>query len=151
MTIELNGHVLTRRKGKWANDGEVIYVGKKATLTVYGGNAGDTTHGSDIRHVEKAYVQSGSSFERENVMFYGGMIHGGNSSNGAGGIHMKSDSKVYLYDTTVAGNRAEQTWNQDGYGGVYTERYNDITQAGTTIIRGNSSKSYTEDNFRSQP
>ena len=119
VTIELNGHVLTRRKGKWANDGEVLYVGKKATLTVYGGTKENPELGSDIKHVEKAYVADPDhgDFHREDVTFYGGMIHGGNSSNGAGGIHMKKGARVNLYYTTVAGNRAEQTWNSDGYGG----------------------------------
>ena len=117
--IELNGHVLTRDKGKWANDGEVIYVGKNSTLTVYGGYKEDPTYGSETKHTLKAYVADTEDrdFHRQNVTFYGGMIHGGNSSNGAGGIHMKSGSRVNLYCTTVAGNRAEQTWNTDGYGG----------------------------------
>ena len=118
VTIELNGHVLTRNKGKWANDGEVVYVGKNSTLTVYGGTKDDPALGSNIEHTLKAYVADWSGdFHREEVTFYGGMIHGGNSSNGAGGIHMKKNSRVNLYYTTVAGNRAEQTWNMDGYGG----------------------------------
>ena len=98
VTIELNGHVLTRRKGKWANDGEVLYVGKKATLTVYGGTKENPELGSDIKHVEKAYVADPDhgDFHREDVTFYGGMIHGGNSSNGAGGIHMKKGARVYM-------------------------------------------------------
>ncbi len=119
MTVELNGHIMTRRKSKWENDGEVIFVGKNATLTVYGGTVSDPASGSDIQHVEKAYVAKPDKedFKREDVTFCGGMIHGGNSSNGAGGIHMKSSSRVNLYYVTVAGNRAEQTWNMDGYGG----------------------------------
>ena len=175
MNIELNGHVLTRRKGGWDNDGEVIYVGKNAALTFYGGTSAHPDAGSDIAHVEKAYVAGNEDFSRKDVTFYGGLIHGGNSSNG--GIHMKSGSRVNLYYVTVAGNRAEQTWNMDGYGGgvnnyndnntidcctvwdnyagdsggagggVYTECTNNITLSGSTIIRGNHSKSHDSDNM----
>ena len=117
VTVELNGHVLTRRKAKWSSDGEVIYVDKNASLTVYGGTKQNPSQNSGTSHSEMAYVSKKGDFERKAVTFKGGLIHGGNSSNGAGGIHMKEKSKVRLYYTTVAGNRAEQTWNADGYGG----------------------------------
>ena len=120
VTVELNGHVLTRDMGKksWKNDGEVFYVGKGATLTVYGGTADNPALGADTAHTKKGYTTiRNKDFDYTNVSFTGGMIHGGNSSNGAGGIHMKEKAKVNLYYTTVAGCRAEQTWGSDGYGG----------------------------------
>lgn len=117
VSVELNGHVLTRRKAKWSSDGEVIYVDKNASLTVYGGTKDSPSSNSGTTHSEQAYVAKKGGFDRKAVAFKGGLIHGGNSSNGAGGIHMKEGAQVNLYYTTVAGNRAEQTWNSDGFGG----------------------------------
>ena len=119
MSIELNGHMMTRNKASESNDGEVIYVNKNAQVSIYGGNVDHPEEGSGLKHTVKAYVAKPDKddFSRENVTFYGGLIHGGNSSNGGGGIHIKENAKVSMYYVTVGGNRAEQTWGSDGYGG----------------------------------
>ncbi|WP_407384852.1 hypothetical protein [Ruminococcus sp.] len=119
MTVELNGHYMSRGRGKnsWENDGEVICVGEGGTLNVYGGTKEEPSLGCDTTHSLYGYTHGNETFDYTTLTFKGGVIHGGNSSNGGGGIQMKAKSKVNLYYTTIAGNRAEQTGGSDGYGG----------------------------------
>lgn len=120
LTVELNGHVLSRNMGKkdWKNDGEVFLVDAGGTLNVYGGTKDDPALGSDTPHSLNGYTtKRKKDFDYTTVSFTGGVIHGGNSSNGSGGINMKEKARVNLYYTTIAGCRAEQTWGTDGYGG----------------------------------
>ena len=67
VTIDLNGYDIDRRLSKAESDGEVIYLSRDASLTI------------------KDTSSSGS-----------GAIRGGYSSNGAGGIHAKAGSRIYL-------------------------------------------------------
>ena len=67
MVFDLNGHYLNRtRNGKQTNDGEVIYVGNGAILTIKDSNP--ESQGFDG--------------------IAGGVISGGASGNGAGGVHV---------------------------------------------------------------
>ena len=61
-----------------------------------------------------------------------------------GGINNYNDFNT-IDSCTIYRNYAHDTGG--GGGGVYTEKYNDIALSGTTIIRGNSSESYDDDNM----
>lgn len=119
VTVELNGYIISRGKGMtdWQNNGEVINVGENAVLSVYGGTKENPAQRCDAAHILHAYLIENNALNYKQIFFKGGAIHGGNSSNGAGGIHMKEKSRVNLYYTTVAGCRSEQTVFLDGYGG----------------------------------
>ena len=111
VTLNMNGHMYNRGLSSYKSDGEVIWVGSNATLTINGGDKG-------ISHTVGVYNGTSTS-TRNNTSktFAGGLIAGGYSSNGAGGIHVKSDVNLILNDVTIAGCRAEQNWGSDGYGG----------------------------------
>ena len=119
LTLELNGYVLTRNLADQKGDGEVIQVDTKAKLTVYGGNKDNLTFNSNKEHSVNVYVANADryGYTRKSKTLSGGIINGGNSSDGGGGIHMEENTKVYLYNVTIAGNRAGAKTVEFGDGG----------------------------------
>ncbi len=120
VTVNMNGHSVNRHlasldSGESKKNGEVFCVNDEATLTI---NGGDKTikHGG---YVAASDNEDGVWYEQANndqTPIYGGVIVGGYSTNGAGGIHMKKKSNVTLNDVTIAGNKADY-WGGDGNGG----------------------------------
>lgn len=111
VTINMNGHSINRHIASdgyknSVGDGEVFFVEKNAVLTINGGS-------SDITH--NGRISNGVWYEDANATsmpIKGGVIVGGNSTNGAGGIHIKKGANVNLNNVTLAGNMAD-----DKYGG----------------------------------
>ena len=107
ISIELNGHTINRQLGgNVQNDGEVFYLSENATLTLTGNNQKDT------QFKFKGY--DGSNDLIDITYNTGGLVTGGASSNGAGGIHMKKSSKLYLENVAVAGNCGASIFTHDG-------------------------------------
>lgn len=97
VTIDLNGYCISRGLYYAANDsvsnGEVIYLSKDASLTIK-----DTSPTGD------------------------GRIEDGNSSNGAGGIHAKPGSRIYMYGGQIAYCQTNNSFLFRGKGGgVYLD------------------------------
>ncbi len=92
MTINMNGHTIDRGLGD-SNEysGEVIYVKSDADLTINGGKDGDT--------IVKSSENPG------NIPM--GKISGGNSDNGAGGIHIQDGARVTLNNVNLIGNAVD--------------------------------------------
>lgn len=94
VTIDLNGHNISRNLYYASNDdvsnGEVIYLEKDASLTIK-----DTSAAGN------------------------GRIEDGNSSNGAGGIHAKPGSRIYMYGGEISYCRST-SWTCCG-GAVYLD------------------------------
>ena len=92
ITINLNGHNINRGLGDNNEyDGEVIYVDDNADLIINGGKDGDPI------------VKSSENTEGIPM----GMITGGNSDNGAGGIHIMDGAKVTLNNVNLIGNAVD--------------------------------------------
>ena len=108
VTINMNGHSINRHiaSDDYKNsikDGEVFFVQKNAVLTINGG--------SSITH--NGRISNGVWYEDANDAsdpIDGGVIVGGNSTNGAGGIHVKEGANVNLNDVTLAGNMADKKY-----------------------------------------
>ena len=113
VVINMNGHKIDRGLSSYKSDGEVIWVGSGASLTLYGSDHYGMGLSSTLN--VRGWSSDGKSARFD--IKTGGLVTGGYSSNGAGGIHMKSGARVILENVYVAGNRAERTWGQDGYGG----------------------------------
>ena len=111
-TIEMNGHKISRNLDINAKlDGEVIYVDKNATLNLNGNNEPNTNfslYGFNEKDESEAYSLTS-----------GGLITGGASTNGAGGIHMKKGSTMNLNQVAVAGNISSILITSSAGGGVY--------------------------------
>jgi hypothetical protein len=98
MTINLNGHTIDRGLGKNnQDDGEVICISDGADVIINGGKEGD------------AFVKPGEN--TENIPM--GKITGGNSDNGAGGIHIHNEARVTLNNVNIVGNTTD---DDDGAG-----------------------------------
>ena len=108
-TIEMNGHKISRNLTDAETNGEVIMMEGKSTLTLNGKNAYDT------KFTFNGFDASSSRSQLE--ITTGGLITGGSSTNGGGGIHMKAGSTLNLNYVAVAGNYAERSWGSDGNGG----------------------------------
>lgn len=91
MTINMNGHTIDRKLTTDRKNGEVINLGSGANLIVNGGQQGDPI------------VEAG----KDPGTIPMGTIRGGNSYNGAGGIHMNSKSVLTLNNVHLTGNRVE--------------------------------------------
>jgi hypothetical protein len=92
MTINMNGHTIDRGLGDNNQDGgEVICVDDNADLIINGGKEGEP------------FVKPGEN--TANVPM--GKITGGNSDNGAGGIHICGGATVTLNNVNVVGNTAD--------------------------------------------
>ncbi len=109
-TIEMNGHKISRNltSSKTKTNGEVIILKEKSTLTLNGSLAPNTKFTID------GYVNSEGT--KKVTITSGGLITGGSSTNGAGGIHMHGGSTLNLNSVAVSGNYAEESLAYDGEG-----------------------------------
>ncbi len=107
--MNLNGHMI-RRVWVKHSDGEVIYLGKGAELTV---NGGASEEAKNIEHTIN-YANDKDYNRNKTVTIKGGLITGGHSSNSAGGIFAKENSKIVLNDVSLSGNIS----NGDNGGGI---------------------------------
>ena len=95
ITLNMNGHTINRGLTDNEANGEVIYIGTGADVIINGGSEGDAIARGD------------------NPVATFGTITGGNSHNGAGGIHINDNAMVVLNNVRVHGNRVE---DDDGSG-----------------------------------
>lgn len=117
VTINLNGHIINRhlastKSSKSKKDGETLFVGKGASVTINGGDQ-SVIHGGYIDGEDNIWYEKSDASGQQ---MKGGVIAGGYSTNGAGGIHIKEGANVKLNDVTIAGNKADEYYG-DGYGG----------------------------------
>lgn len=101
-----------------------------------------TINGGDQKISHKVYIHSSTSRDRYADTEYqaeGGTLSGGASTNGAGGIHVQSNSSVTLNDVTIAGCRAERRLFSDGYGGAICFEANKIDGFGYSSLTMNDS------------
>ena len=132
--LYLHGHMLNRGKAMSYGDGltwyaegkgEAIILRAQSKLYVYGsGNVDGSSSDS-----EKATEHRGYTFDEDRFWHYdgkgsavltGGLITGGacDDEKGAGGISMAGEkSEAYIYDTTIAGNLADEWVESNGNGG----------------------------------
>jgi hypothetical protein len=110
VTIDMNGHKIDRNLSSSQSDGEVIYMNKKSNLTL----KSSVSAKFSIRNYLND--EKGRYYRDETI---GGMITGGASTNGGGGIHMKGGSKLTLDYVGVMGNAAT-TFSGSG-GGIHTD------------------------------
>ena len=138
-TLNMNGNVFSRGNTKdndWCLNGELITVNSGATLTI---NGGDTS----VRHDHWVYSSTNRDSKADAVKtFYGGLLTGGASTNGSGGIHVKSDCTVTLNNVTIAGCRAEAPWfdtagtNSAYGGGIWLSGGNSNLRMNNSTITG---------------
>lgn len=112
VTVDMNGHKMDRNLSDSQMDGEVIYMNKKSNLKL--------KSSVDTKFTVKDYYSDGDGRNyRSKDVTIGGVITGGMSSDGAGGIHMKAGSKLTLDNVGVIGNVAK-TFSGSG-GGIHTD------------------------------
>lgn len=110
VTIEMNGHKIDRNLGvDFVSDGEVIYLNEKSTLNLNGNNAPKTQF--TFWGAEK--FEEGVKLTTTN----GGIITGGQSTNGAGGVHMKANSTLNINNVGIVGNTAGTSRGSHNDGG----------------------------------
>lgn len=113
ITVNLNGHTINRGLGENNEyDGEVICIGDDADVIINGGKSGDPI------------VEAGKAPGDVKM----GMITGGNSDTGAGGIHVLDGAKLTLNNVRVDGNTSD-----DDYGAGIA-----IYDGATLIMNGGS-------------
>ena len=94
--LHMNGHSITRQLSDNELNGEVIYMEKNSSLVL----KGDT----DRSFTTPNYKKNENGSVSVNVTL-GGIITGGKSKNGAGGIHMKESCTLTLNHVGVVGNK----------------------------------------------
>ena len=107
--VYMNGYKINRGLTSSKRDGEVIYLDDDSNLTLKGCKANEENVSNEFEF--KGWDLNGTTSAK---LTGGGLITGGCSSNGAGGIHMKENANLTLDNVIVAGNKAR---NDDG-GGV---------------------------------
>ena len=117
VTINLNGHSINRHLASTNDsaskkDGETLFIGEGASVTINGGDQ-SISHGGYIDSKDGVWYENSESTGKP---IKGGVIVGGYSTNGGGGIHIKHGANVILNDVTIAGNKADEYYG-DGYGG----------------------------------
>ena len=115
VTLDLNGYVLNRHEANRAHDTdenlEVIIVNSNAELTIIDSEP-YRTHGGYIAG-DDGYEIWFQDENKTDVEIEGGIIAGGASDNGGGGITIKNGATVTMKGGTIAGN-----YSYDGGGGV---------------------------------
>ena len=98
VVIEMNGCKITRNlEGSSDGNGEVILLKENSSLTLTGNNYKDT------QFTFKGYDKSENLTDL--TLVSGGLVTGGASLNGAGGIHMDKGAQLDLENVAVAGNK----------------------------------------------
>ncbi len=124
VTFNMHGYVFDRSRvhyDGWTSNGELICVESGATLTINGGS-------EKRKHTHNIFTSlKRSDYASTPATFEGGLLTGGDSTNGGGGMHIKADANVTLNNVTIAGCRAEQR-GSDGFGGGIS-----IAGSGTTL------------------
>ena len=134
-TLNMHGHKYDRGLTSDKHNGEVIWIGSDAVVTINGSsNSSERNNTHDVKYY---YSASRSSKAGGSRSFNGGVITGGYSSNGAGGIDIKSNVTLILNDVTIAGCRAEQSLGTDGYGGGIWV-HGGTGEAGTIIMNNST-------------
>ena len=110
VTIDMNGHKIDRHLSEKQSDGEVIYMNKNSNLTL----KGSTDNSFEVKDLWKNQDGSRTTYETT-----GGLVTGGYSTNGGGGIHMKKNSKLTLDHVGVMSNIAQE--NSASGGAIFTE------------------------------
>ena len=144
VTFNMNGYVFDRYLSagdNWEKNGELICMESGSSLTI---NGGKSEEAKGRRHDEGVHFSvNADDYATEMKSFYGGVLTGGSSTNGAGGIHVKSDCTLIMNDVTLAGCRAEVPWydsagTSSGYGGgIWVEGGNSTVKLNNTTITGN--------------
>ena len=120
--LNMNGHTIDRGLGDNNElDGEVICIEEDSDVIINGGKNGDEIARADDTD---AAVQFGT-------------ITGGNSDNGAGGIHIQDDARVTLNNVKIVGNVAD---GDDG-GGIAMYDNSSLTMNGGGFLDNNNDSS----------
>ena len=128
VTLDLNGHYVCRtRNGSMKNDGEVFYVGENATFTVLDSNP--DSRGYD--GVEGGVIAGGASGNgaggvhvSNNATFnmFGGTIYKCITDEDGGGIYLKSNSKLNMKDCRIYFCQTIDSFDECHGGGIYAEK-----------------------------
>ncbi len=108
VTLDLNGHSITRQLSKCESDGEVIYMNENSNLTLQG----STDRTFTVKDWKGYYTDKSDTVD----VTTGGVITGGMSNNGGGGIKMSADSILNLDNVGVVGNETYGTFSPNGGG-----------------------------------
>lgn len=100
-TIDMNGHKIYRNQTSKQNAGYVLQVGGNSTLKLT--SSVTTTFN---------YKSWPDTTQSDATLETGGLVTGGWNNDNAGGVFVGQDSKLYLDNVSVAGNRSD-----GGYGG----------------------------------
>lgn len=130
-TFNMNGHILNRnmtRNNDTKSDGELFRVYDGATLIINGGSG---TRTEDV-YLYTSFNNSAKP-QLEKIDFTGGLLTGGASFDGAGGIHASKNTNITLNNVTLAGMRA----TKKGYGaGMFLEGANTKVILNSSTITG---------------
>ena len=121
-TFNMHGRVFSRNNswdsGDECIDGELITVKPGAVLIVNGGSEdSEKEREHSLIPIHTSCGKNARATGRTTIK--GGLLCGGASTNGSGGIHVKEGASVTLNDLTIAGCRSEANdyWFIGGYGG----------------------------------
>ena len=129
--IVMNGHKIDRGLGDSREyGGEVIYLSKGASLTLDGDPDSNTVFG-----IHGFYKSFNLSYE---TVTSGGLVTGGASWDGAGGIHMKEGSSLVLNHVAISGNLSRTNFVGDG-GAIDANNDNCTITMNDAIISYNAS------------
>ena len=104
--LNMNGRVFDRNLNyddDWSFNGELICMESASSLTINGGDP-------NAFHWERVYDSTDGGRESVETTLYGGILTGGSSTNGSGGIHIKDNCTLTLNNVTIAGCRSECPW-----------------------------------------
>ena len=110
VTIEMNGFKIDRGLSESIMNGEVIYMDKNSKLTL----TGILDNSFEVKKLNEDTNGNVST-----TVSIGGLVTGGASKNGGGGIHMKKGCQLTLDHVGVMGNSSE-TYSASG-GGIFTD------------------------------
>jgi predicted outer membrane repeat protein len=130
VTIEMNGYKIDRGLGgSRTYGGEVIYLSQGSSLTLNGD--------PDSNTVFNIYGFNEDVDVSDETVTSGGLITGGASSDGAGGIHMKKGSSLVLNHVAISGNLSQTDTVSDG-GGINMNDDNCTVTMNDSIISYNA-------------
>ena len=115
VTIYMNGFTINRNLDDDCINGEVIYMNDNSYLYLMGYDSSKNIVKKELNF--NGYTIAGQD-KKSVTLTSGGLVTGGMSCNGAGGIHMKENTHLTLDNVTIGGNGAYSSVLDDGgFGG----------------------------------
>ncbi|MBR1874715.1 MAG: right-handed parallel beta-helix repeat-containing protein [Eubacterium sp.] len=124
VTLDLAGFTITRKTDGREGDGEVIWVGGGANFTIRDSNPNKHhfgLYGGTITGGNSSDGAGGIHINGGHLTMNGGMVYANKTNEHGAGIYIKEGGSLVMNGGSIRENRSEDAWGKTHGGGIYIE------------------------------